>query len=242
VLILILLVSIVVWRAADGGGYVPVQLAISSQMFTQGLEQCRGLTAHTVAKQGARTSNPRTWTNQVPVLLKGGIVWDPIDGRTRTDVLIQNGVIAALNATHVIPNNTRVIKVHGAIITPGLVDMHSHMGVYSWPTFDGNSDGNELTSPTTPQMRTLDGFDPNDLAVKTVMSGGVTTILVLPGSANLMGGEAYAFKLRPGQRGTAEEMLVNHGLPQGEGWRWMKMACGENPKRFYGTQGNHVCI
>lgn len=112
------------------------------------------------------------------------------------------------------------------------------MGVDSWPALAGTSDTNEMTTPLTPFVRSLDAFYPSDKGIEVVASGGVTTALVLPGSGNLMGGEAYAFKLRPVPTTSNEDMLVQAGIDDqvDRKWRWMKMACGENPKRFYGSQ------
>lgn len=109
---------------------------------------------------------------------------------------------------------------------------HSHMGVDSWPELDATQDTNEMTQPLTPFVRTLDAFNPSDKAIRIVSSGGVTTALVLPGSGNLMGGEAFAFKLRPKSTLSNEDMLVQANInpEQDTKWRWMKMACGENPK------------
>ncbi|KAJ3124782.1 hypothetical protein HK098_000873 [Nowakowskiella sp. JEL0407] len=131
-----------------------------------------------------------------------------------------------------------IFDVKGHIVTPGIIDMHSHMGVDSWPELFGTDDTNEGTHPTTPQLRSIDGFNVQDNAIKIINSGGVTTSLILPGSANLMGGEAYAVKLRVPLSNSVDEMLLNYGLNKTESkvWRWMKMACGENPKRFYGKR------
>jgi len=106
------------------------------------------------------------------------------------------------------------------------------MGVDSWPELDATQDTNEMTQPLTPFVRTLDAFNPSDKAIRIVSSGGVTTALVLPGSGNLMGGEAFAFKLRPKVTLSNEDMLVQANInpEQDTKWRWMKMACGENPK------------
>ena len=71
------------------------------------------------------------------------------------------------------------------------------MGVDSWPVLTATDDTNEMTSPITPFVRTIDAFNPSDKALRIVSSGGVTTALVLPGSGYLMGGEAFAFKLHP---------------------------------------------
>lgn len=106
------------------------------------------------------------------------------------------------------------------------------MGVDSWPEVKGTDDTNEMTQPLTPFVRSLDAFNPSDKALRIVSSGGVTTALVLPGSGNLMGGEAFAFKLRPKTTVSNEDMLAQAGIDSHEEtkWRWMKMACGENPK------------
>lgn len=107
----------------------------------------------------------------------------------------------------------------------------SHMGVDSWPELDATQDTNEMTQPLTPFVRTIDAFNPSDNAIRIVASGGVTTVLVLPGSGNIVGGEAFSFKLRPVETLSNEDMLVQAHIDEKETkWRWMKMACGENPK------------
>lgn len=108
----------------------------------------------------------------------------------------------------------------------------SHLGVDSWPALDGTDDTNEMTQPLTPFVRSLDGFNPSDPAREWVLSGGVTSTLILPGSGNIMGGEAYTVKLRKVDTLSTEDMLVEAGVE--DKWRYMKMACGENPKRVYG--------
>lgn len=86
-------------------------------------------------------------------------------------------------------------------------------------------------------MRVIDAFNPSDEMLRRIMSGGVTSSLILPGSANLMGGEAYVVKHRPVESLKVEDMLLQANIttkPQ----RWIKMACGENPKRVYKTKTN----
>jgi hypothetical protein len=89
-----------------------------------------------------------------------------------------------------------------------------------------------MSQPLVPFVRIIDVFSPTDAAIKIVASGGVTSALALPGSGNLMGGEAYVFKLRPTESYSNEDMLVQANINEEEEkkWRWMKMACGENPK------------
>jgi len=146
---------------------------------------------------------------------------------TNADVVIIQGKIAAVTKNWSgSQSGATIIQLNGGYVTPGLVDMHSHLGVYSFPEDAfGTQDGNEMTGPTFPQVRALDGLNPNDPAIPHIRSGGVTTSLVLPGSGNIMGGEAAMVKLR---EGSIREMLIP------EAPRAMKMACGENPKRVYG--------
>ncbi len=124
------------------------------------------------------------------------------------------------------PAGATVIDASGKTITPGIVDTHSHMGVYAMPNSLANDDGNEAIAPTTPGVRTRDAIWPFDPALQRALAGGTTTVQVLPGSANLIGGRATTIKLHPAR--TARE-LVFPGAPTG-----LKMACGENPKRVYG--------
>lgn len=106
----------------------------------------------------------------------------------------------------------------------------SHMGIDGWPRYTSSVDVNETPNPITPYVRVLDGFNPSDTAIRIVASGGITSVLALPGSANVIGGEAYAFKLRPRSTVSNEDMLVQANNTEDIEWRWMKMACGENPK------------
>jgi hypothetical protein len=91
-----------------------------------------------------------------------------------------------------------LIDAAGKFILPGLVDAHSHLGVYPFPSLWGNSDGNELTDPLTPYVRAIDALNSKDLAINLILRGGVTTSLVLPGSGNVMGGEGVIVKNKQG--------------------------------------------
>ncbi len=164
-----------------------------------------------------------------PTLLRGATLWTAT-GQVleRTDLLIQNGQIQAIGANLPVPKDARVIDAAGKIVTPGLVDMHSHLGVYAAPAAKAHADGNEMTSPTTPAVRALDAFDPEDPAIARSVAGGVTTALILPGSGNVVGGQALYVNLYG--KTVADMAIVNPP-------RSMKWAMGENPKRVYGSKG-----
>lgn len=119
------------------------------------------------------------------------------------------------------------------VVTPGIIDTHTHMGVYAAPGLTAHSDGNEMAGPVTPYVRAEDGFWAQDPQFNHAIAGGVTAAQVLPGSANLIGGRSFTIKLRPGGR-SAEDYRFE-GAPPG-----LKMACGENPKRVYGQKGGPV--
>jgi len=148
------------------------------------------------------------------------------------DVLIQDGKIAAVRpALGTVPNAT-VIDAKGRYVTPGLIDAHSHLGVYSSPGVWASSDGNEATAPTTPEVWSEHSVWPQDPGFEAARAGGVTSMLILPGSANLIGGRATVLKNVPAL--TYQEMKFP-GAPQS-----LKMACGENPKRVYGLEGKRA--
>jgi imidazolonepropionase-like amidohydrolase len=144
-------------------------------------------------------------------------------------ILLQSGKISAVGATVTAPADALVIDGAGKYVTPGIIDDHSHLGVYAAPGGNALSDGNEATSPTTPQVWAEHSVWPQDPQFPRNLAGGVTTLQVLPGSANLIGGRSVVLKVVPGR--TVQEMKFP-GAKYG-----LKMACGENPKRVYAPRG-----
>ncbi|HZE09320.1 MAG TPA: amidohydrolase [Gemmatimonadaceae bacterium] len=144
-------------------------------------------------------------------------------------ILMQNGKIVAVGATVNSPADAVVIDGTGKYVTPGIIDDHSHLGVYAAPGVDALSDGNEATNPVTPQVWAEHSVWPQDPQFPRNLAGGVTTLQVLPGSANLFGGRSVVLKVVPGR--TVQAMKFP-GAKYG-----LKMACGENPKRVYGNRG-----
>ena len=143
------------------------------------------------------------------------------------DVRVEGGRIAAVGAD--LPRDgVEVVDGAGRWLTPGIIDVHSHLGAYPSPAVDSTSDGNEMTSPNTAQVWVEHSVWPQDPQFGLALAGGVTTLHVLPGSANLFGGRGVTLKNVPSR--TVQGMKFP-GAPQS-----LKMACGENPKRLYGEQ------
>jgi imidazolonepropionase-like amidohydrolase len=144
-------------------------------------------------------------------------------------VLVRDGKIAAVGASVDVPPGTTVIDGQGKFVTPGIIDDHSHLGVYAAPGVPASSDGNEATKPNTSEVWAEHSVWPQDPQFPRVLAGGVTAIQVLPGSANLFGGRSTVLKIVPAR--TVQEMKFP-GAKYG-----LKMACGENPKRVYENRG-----
>lgn len=144
-------------------------------------------------------------------------------------LLIQDGKIVAVGADLTAPAGARVVDGTGKFVTPGLIDTHSHLGVYAAPGTSAESDGNEAINPVTSQVWAEHSFWPQDPQIPLAIAGGVTIIQALPGSANLIGGRSATLRLVPAR--TVQEMKLP-GAPYG-----LKMACGENPKRVYQSRG-----
>jgi imidazolonepropionase-like amidohydrolase len=144
------------------------------------------------------------------------------------DVVMRDGRIVAVGPG-LAANDMIVVDAKGLWITPGIIDVHSHLGNYPSPGVSAHSDGNEATDPNTAEVWTEHSVWPQDPGFVTALAGGVTSLQILPGSANLFGGRGVTLKNVPGQ--SVMDMKFP-GAPYG-----LKMACGENPKRVYGRKG-----
>jgi len=144
-------------------------------------------------------------------------------------ILIQDGKVAAVGATVNAPANAVVVDGQGKYVTPGLIDTHSHLGVYPAPGTAAHNDGNEATRPVTAHVWAEHSVWPQDPQFPRDLAGGTTTIQVLPGSANLIGGRSVVLKVVPSR---SVQGMKFPGAPYG-----LKMACGENPKRVYANSG-----
>ncbi|WP_206862354.1 amidohydrolase [Lysobacter changpingensis] len=189
--------------------------------------------ANTSAKSPASrfTEDPYPSTYQriaaAPVLISGATVLtgtgQRLDG---ADVLLQDGKVVAVGTGLQAPAGATRVDGTGKWVTPGLIDVHSHLGVYPSPGVSAHSDGNEMTAPVTPNVWAEHSVWPQDPGFAAALAGGITSLQVLPGSANLIGGRGVTLK---NVAATTYQGMKFPGAPWG-----LKMACGENPKRVYG--------
>jgi imidazolonepropionase-like amidohydrolase len=170
-----------------------------------------------------RKPNPPVFIRNATVLTAAG------PELTEASVYFRDGRIVAVGKELSPPADATVVDGTGKYVTPGLIDTHSHLGVYAAPGTFAESDGNEATNPVTPQVWAEHSFWPQDPQIPLAIAGGVTVMQALPGSANLIGGRSATLRLVPAR--TVQEMKLP-GAPYG-----LKMACGENPKRVYRSRG-----
>ena len=185
------------------------------------------------AGAAATAAPPYPSTYQVPqsgpVLIRNATVLTGTGARLdNADVLIADGRISAVGSNLTAPPNATVVDGAGRWVTPGLIDIHSHLGVYPSPAVQANSDGNEATSPTTANVWAEHSVWPQDPGFRTALAGGITTLQILPGSANLFGGRSVVLK-------NVSSVTVQGMKFPGAAYG-LKMACGENPKRVYGER------
>ena len=189
-----------------------------------------------LAAAGAHAAEREAWASSyepvasTPTLIRNATVLigngERQDG---ADVLIVGGRIERIGKGLRAPNGAVEIDGAGKWVTPGLIDVHSHMGVYPAPNMAAHSDGNEMTSPVTPNVWAEHAVWPQDPGFGAALAGGVTTLQILPGSGNLIGGRGVTLKNVAAE---SVQAMKFPDAPQG-----LKMACGENPKRFYGSKG-----
>ncbi|QNQ12116.1 amidohydrolase [Sphingomonas alpina] len=187
----------------------------------------------TPGKSYSRDPYPSTYKAYpgAPTLVTNVTIFDGEGGSiARGQVLFADGKIVAVGETVTAPEGATVIDGTGKVVTPGIIDIHSHLGDYPSPGVEANSDGNEATGPVTADVWAEHSVWPQDPGFsRALANGGVTTLQILPGSANLMGGRSVVLKNVYAR--TVQGMKFP-GAPYG-----LKMACGENPKRVYGSKG-----
>jgi len=161
------------------------------------------------------------------LLIANATVLDGAGARIENgSVLIEGGKIKAVGADLTAPEGAVTLDARGKWVTPGIIDNHSHLGAYPSPGVDAHGDGNEISGPVTAEVWVEHSVWPQDPGFTRALAGGITSLQILPGSANLFGGRGVTLKNVPAR--TVQAMKFP-GAPY-----TLKMACGENPKRVYG--------
>jgi imidazolonepropionase-like amidohydrolase len=203
---------------------------------TQAPTPAKDTTAAATGRGGVSTPNDDPFASTYVRRASAPLVIRNVNVMTAAGPMIRNGMVAiadgkivGVGATVPVPEGATVIDGAGKYVTPGLIDTHSHLGVYAAPGVQANSDGNEATNPVTAHVWAEHSVWPQDPQFPRNLEGGVTTLQALPGSANLIGGRSVVLKVVPSR--TVQGMKFP-GAKYG-----LKMACGENPKRVYQSRG-----
>jgi imidazolonepropionase-like amidohydrolase len=203
-------------RSSDRADPVPA-VAAASKPSASGLR----IVADPYPSTYRPAAHPPTLLRNATVLTGTG---ERLDG---ADVLMIDGRVAEVGRGLRAPSGATVVDATGKWVTPGVIDVHSHLGVYPTPSVPAHSDGNEATNPSTANVWAEHSVWPGDPGFQAALAGGVTSLMVLPGSANVIGGRSVVLKNVPS---VTYQGMKFPGAPQG-----LKAACGENPKRVYGS-------
>jgi len=149
---------------------------------------------------------------------------EPIESGT---VVIENGVITAVGEDVMIPDGIETVDAAGRWVLPGFIESHGHVGIHEEANGSAGNDTNEMTDPNTAGVRAIDAVDIEDEGFRDALSGGVTSVVVKPGSGNVIGGQTVAIKTWGGR--TIDEQVISDAVS-------VKSALGENPKRVYGEK------
>jgi imidazolonepropionase-like amidohydrolase len=160
-----------------------------------------------------------------PLVIKAKTIYTATQGVVHDAlILVEKGKIVKIAPKLDVPGKPTILEAE--VVIPGLIDAHTHLGVYSVPNVQENEDGNEMTNPVTPQVRALDSFNFEDPALAVGRAGGVTTIISRPGSGNVIGGTSVAVKLK---KAPPEAMVLVEDCD-------LKMAVEGNPVGVYGER------
>jgi imidazolonepropionase-like amidohydrolase len=214
-------------RNSDGGGSRgSAAEPASGETATAPRALQRGLDARTNANPFPSTYRPLP--SRPTAIINAHILTGAGQEIPNGTVVMSEGRITAVGAGVAPPAGAVVIDAAGRWVTPGLIDAHSHLGNGPSPSVGPSGDVNEATEPNTAEVWAEHGVWPQDPGFNRAREGGVTSLMVLPGSANLFGGRSVTLKNVPA---TTMQGMKFPDAPYG-----LKMACGENPKRVYGSR------
>ncbi|GAA5139759.1 amidohydrolase [Thalassotalea piscium] len=205
--------------------YLPSLLVAAVSVALTGCLQTEAQDEKVVINKNPYPSAYKVLPSQVTLIKNATVLTGTGERIDNADVLMNNGKIVQVGQ-NLSDANALEINAQGKWVTPGVIDVHSHLGVYPSPSVESHSDGNEATQPNTSEVWAEHGIWPQDPGFQAARAGGVTTLQILPGSANLFGGRGVTLRNVPSH--TMQGMKFPDA-PYG-----LKMACGENPKRVYG--------
>jgi len=225
------LATVVAWGCAQQpkSAPAPSPQTATRQETTSAGKSSPGLGALSVPNADPFPSTYRAFPSRTTLIRNATVMTAAGPTMSNASVLLRDGKIAAVGTNLAAPSDAVIVDGTGKFVTPGLIDTHSHLGVYAAPGVSGNNDGNEATNPVTAYVWSEHSVWPQDPQFPRNLAGAVTTLQVLPGSANLIGGRSVVLKVVPSR--TVQGMKFP-GAKYG-----LKMACGENPKRVYASRG-----
>ncbi|KAI1382047.1 hypothetical protein F4677DRAFT_439852 [Hypoxylon crocopeplum] len=212
------------------------KLTLTAAEISDGLRQCAKNQQHPFVDYSLASARLSTQDHKTPVKIFRNATLINGDGyiHHEVDIEIQGDIITYVGKQRTgIPEEAVIVDIAGRYLSPGLIDMHSHVGVRQEPQILMNADVTESTLRVAPWARAIDGFKPSDEGIKVVASGGTTTSLILTGASNLISGEGMVVKHR--DTNSVWEMEIdstsNGRSPKRQ--RFLKMACGENIKQNF---------
>ncbi|KGJ96228.1 amidohydrolase [Colwellia psychrerythraea] len=203
---------------------------LATSMLSLGLTAClpnEKQDAKVVINKNPYPSTYQALPAQSTLLTNATILTGTGERLNDADILLVNGKVSQVG-NDLSADNAKVIDMSGKWITPGIIDVHSHLGVYPNPQVESHSDGNEMTSPNTSEVWSEHSVWPQDPGFEAARAGGITSLQILPGSANLFGGRGVTLRNVPS--------VTMQGMKFVDAAYGLKMACGENPKRVYGSR------
>ncbi|KAK6957921.1 hypothetical protein Daesc_000711 [Daldinia eschscholtzii] len=225
------------WHAYQHPKHPSIIYQISPEDLKYGLTQCSLNKQRPVVDRNLAASRLATISTGIRTILHNATLIDG-DGTVTPDCVIemQGGIFTKVSKTaqaslESASPDDKVIDLQGRIVTPGLIEMHSHAGVRETPQLWATEDVTEISSPVTPWARAIDALKPHDQAIPVIASGGVTTSLVLTGAKNLISGEGVLIKMK--RANSVNELLISTTESGGKPQRYLKMAMGENQKRQF---------
>ncbi|MEW6981607.1 amidohydrolase [Colwelliaceae bacterium 6471] len=205
--------------------FVPPLLVTAISIATSGCFEVEQQDAKVIINKNPYPSTYQPLPQQKTLITNATLLTGTGERIDEADVLFVDGKITQVGKALVADDATK-IDAQGKWVTPGIIDVHSHLGVYPSPSVESHADGNEMTNPVTAQVWAEHSVWPQDPGFQAARAGGITTLQILPGSGNLIGGRGVTLRNVPSE---SVQGMKFPDAPYG-----MKMACGENPKRVYG--------